>query len=50
MKLEYVKVDVSIDGQSLNERDNYGIWDVSNINIEADSDAKVLLMEVPVNL
>ncbi len=45
-----LKGDVSIDGQSLNERDGYGVWDVSNMKIEADSDAKILLMEVPMHL
>lgn len=38
---------VSIEGQELQKRDGFGIWDAENINIKADSDAKVLLMEVP---
>ncbi|MFT6337518.1 MAG: redox-sensitive bicupin YhaK (pirin superfamily) [Saprospiraceae bacterium] len=45
-----LKGDVSIDGQALNERDGYGVWDMSTIKIEADSNAKVLLMEVPMNM
>lgn len=39
--------DVTIDGQALNRRDGYGIWDTTSMNITADSDARVLLMEVP---
>lgn len=39
--------DVTIDGQSLNQRDGFGIWDTDKISIKADSDAELLLMEVP---
>jgi len=39
--------DVSINGQSLNTRDGFGIWDIDKITIHADSDAEFLLMEVP---
>ena len=42
--------DVSIDGQGLNKRDGYGIWNTEAISITADSNAKVLLMEVPMSL
>jgi redox-sensitive bicupin YhaK (pirin superfamily) len=45
-----LKGDVSIDGQSLNERDGYGVWDVASMNIKADSESKVLLMEVPMSM
>ncbi len=38
---------VTIEGQSLGKRDGFGIWDTSTINITADSNAKVLLMDVP---
>jgi len=41
--------DISIEGQSLNKRDGYGIWNTDKIAITADSEAKVLLMEVPMN-
>ena len=43
-----LKGDVSINGQQLNERDGLGIWDVEQLDLEADSDTEVLLMEVPV--
>jgi redox-sensitive bicupin YhaK (pirin superfamily) len=39
---------VTIDGNSLNERDGLGIWETEWISITADSEgAEVLLMEVP---
>lgn len=41
--------DVTINGQKLNKRDGFGIWDVDTLNITADSDAELLLMEVPMN-
>jgi redox-sensitive bicupin YhaK (pirin superfamily) len=43
-----LKGDVSIDGNTLNERDGLGIWDTEKITIIADSqDAELLIMEVP---
>ncbi|MEH0158050.1 pirin family protein [Limibacter armeniacum] len=41
--------DVTIEGQQLNKRDGFGIWDAAEIKIKADSNARVLLMEVPMN-
>lgn len=45
-----VKGDVTVNGQALNARDGFGIWDVSEISIKADSEAKILLMEVPMKV
>ena len=43
-----LKGDVIIEGNTLNERDGFGIWDVEKFNLKAISqDAEVLLMEVP---
>jgi len=42
--------DVSIEGQELNRRDGYGVWDTDKINIDATSNARVLLMEVPMTM
>ncbi len=42
--------DVTIAGQQLNKRDGFGIWDTASFDIVADTDAKLLLMEVPMNL
>ena len=39
--------DVTIAGQSLNKRDGFGVWDTDAITVAADGDARVLLMEVP---
>jgi redox-sensitive bicupin YhaK (pirin superfamily) len=44
-----IKGSVSIDGQTLNERDGYGLWDIQNISLEALEDAQILLMEVPMS-
>ena len=39
--------EVSIDDQKLEGRDGLGIWDTDKFLIHADSDAEILLMEVP---
>lgn len=39
--------DVTINNQSLKSRDGFGIWDVDKLSIHADSNGKILLMEVP---
>ena len=42
--------DVTVNDQALNKRDGYGVWDTDAITIKADSNAKVLLMDVPMTL
>jgi redox-sensitive bicupin YhaK (pirin superfamily) len=42
--------DVTVNGQTLNKRDGFGVWDTDKIELTADSHAKVLLMEVPMNM
>jgi quercetin 2,3-dioxygenase len=44
-----LKGDVTINGQQLNTRDGFGLSDVKELNITADSNAEILLMEVPMN-
>lgn len=44
-----IEGDVTINGEKLNRRDGLGITDVSKLDIKADSDAELLLMEVPMN-
>ncbi|MCG2610758.1 pirin family protein [Flavobacterium sp. SM15] len=39
--------DVTVNGQSLNRRDGFGIWNTDKVSIKADSEAEFLLMEVP---
>ncbi|MBK8702702.1 MAG: pirin family protein [Saprospiraceae bacterium] len=42
--------DVTVGGQALHARDGFGIWNVDTIDIKADSNAEILLMEVPMNI
>lgn len=41
---------LSIEGQILDKRDGFGIWNVEKIQIQAEKNARVLLMEVPMNV
>ena len=43
-----IEGDASINGEKLNRRDGLGITDADRLEIKADSDAMILLMEVPV--
>lgn len=46
-----IRGDVTVNGNALNERDGLGIWDVGELEVQADSqDAELLLMEVPMQL
>ncbi|MBD0724012.1 hypothetical protein B6A10_02350 [Flavobacterium sp. L1I52] len=40
---------ITIDGQELETRDGYGISDFKTLDIKATTDAKFLLMEIPMN-
>ena len=42
--------EITVGDQKLNIRDGFGIWDVSEINILADTNAEVLVMEVPMKV
>lgn len=45
-----IKGSVEVDGQELNKRDGFGVWDVSKINIKSlTKDTQLLLMDVPMN-
>lgn len=41
---------VTIEGQALKKRDGFGVWDAKSISVTATSDAKVLLMDVPMTI
>ncbi len=41
---------VTIEGQALGKRDGFGLWEVDKVDIEASDDARVLLMEVPMEI
>lgn len=45
-----IEGDVTIEGQPLNRRDGFGVWDTDKISIQADSKSKLLLMEVPMRI
>jgi hypothetical protein len=42
-----LKGKATIGGQALEERDAIGVWSVDTLDIKADADARILLMEVP---
>ena len=42
-----IEGDVTISGQSLNRRDGLGIEDFETLDIKADSEVRLLLMEIP---
>lgn len=39
--------DVAVNGTELNKRDGIGVWDTNSISFKMNSEAEVLLMEVP---
>jgi len=41
---------MTINGQPLEARDGFGIWDTDKIEIQASSDAEILLMDVPMTI
>ncbi len=41
---------IEVDGQKLDKRDGYGIWDAEHFSLTSNTEAKVLLMEVPMTL
>lgn len=40
----------TVNGQALKPRDGFGVWDTDAISLKADSDTRILLMEVPMEL
>jgi redox-sensitive bicupin YhaK (pirin superfamily) len=40
---------ITVNGQELETRDGFGIWDFTNIEISAVTEAKFLMMEIPMN-
>ncbi len=45
-----LKGDIAVNGQKLTTRDGLGVWDISKVTIEANSDSEFLLMEIPMEL
>ncbi len=44
-----IEGNVTVDGHSLKARDGVGLWETDAIHIKADSDAQVLVIEVPMS-
>lgn len=42
-----LKGDLKVNGEQLNQRDGFGIWNTDNVSLEASADTEFLLMEVP---
>lgn len=42
-----IEGEATINGQSLERRDGFGLWDIDKLDIKADSNTELLLMEVP---
>lgn len=42
--------EVTVAGEKLSKRDGMGIWNVDDLTLVSDSNARVLLMEVPMNI
>ncbi|KMQ64525.1 pirin [Chryseobacterium angstadtii] len=46
-----LKGSAEIEGQALQERDGFGVWDIRNLNIKTtEENTEILLMEVPMTL
>lgn len=41
---------ITVNGHPLSMRDALGIWDIDNLNIQAETDAEILVMDVPMSL
>jgi quercetin 2,3-dioxygenase len=41
---------VLVDGHPLSKRDALGVWDIESVTITAETDAEILLMDVPMSL
>ena len=39
--------DLVVDGQHLKMRDGFGVWDIEEVSLKAESETEFLLMEVP---
>lgn len=45
-----LKGDITVDEQELNTRNGYGIWNTEKVSIKANSNAELLIMEVPMSI
>ena len=42
--------EATVNGQKLEKRDGYGVWDLDSVSVAANEGSKILLMEVPMSL
>lgn len=42
--------EVTIEGQALGKRDGFGVWDTDKLEINVSTDAKILLMDIPMQI
>lgn len=42
--------EATVEGQKLTKRDGFGIWDTQEVQLKADTNTKLLLLEVPMEL
>ena len=42
--------DITVEGEQLNQRDGYGIWDTDQVEFQSNSTSKLLLIEVPMSI
>jgi redox-sensitive bicupin YhaK (pirin superfamily) len=45
-----IEGDVTMAGQDLQKRDGFGIWDTDSFDISWQSEGRILLMEVPMQV
>ena len=45
-----IEGEATIEGQKLEKRDGFGIWDTASISITAETNSRILLMEVPMSI
>jgi len=44
-----IEGEVTVNGQSLSKRDGLGVWETDKLSISAETDAEILLIDVPMN-
>ena len=44
-----IEGEVNVNGQRLSKRDGLGVWETDKLSINAETDAEILLIDVPMN-
>ena len=45
-----IEGNINVDGQTLEKRDGFGVWDTDHIEFAAEKSSKILLMELPMQI